>query len=173
MNCKQAQRDIALWVGQDLDDPRERDDVKRHVASCPDCRTYYRRMKGALKTLGRADAPETYVSAGSLWPELASRINDRESAGPRGRFNGWMPFVAMTAACFILMLVVNEHPNSPGQISEPTARGPAFTHPVIHVENPIYQDDSPRPTVQFDKRNASEDVRRLEQLRRDAMGDGY
>ena len=38
MNCRQAQQDIALFVGHDLDDPRERDDVKRHVATCPDCR---------------------------------------------------------------------------------------------------------------------------------------
>lgn len=173
MNCKQAQRDIALWVGQDLDDPRDRDNVKRHVTSCPDCREHYRRMKGALKVLDRAETPQTYVATGSLWPDLATRINGRESQVPRGRFNGWMPFVAMTAACFILMLVVNEQPNQQGPIGPPTAKGPVFTTPVMNAEGPFFHDPGSPPEIRFENRNAGDDARRLEEVRRDAMGDRY
>jgi predicted anti-sigma-YlaC factor YlaD len=162
MNCRQAQQDIALFVGQDLDDPRERDDVKRHVATCPDCRAHYRRLKGTLKVLAHADAPETYTTTGSLWPELAGRINNRRPTGPRGRFNGWAPFVAMMAACLVLMVVVNEPQSPQGTVGPATAKGP--TVPVIHDITPLLHDISTPPRVRFEKRTAADD---LEELRRD------
>lgn len=168
MNCRQAQQDIALFVGHDLDDPRERDDVKRHVATCPDCREHYRRMKGALKVLSRADAPETYTTTGSLWPELASRIDARRHSGPRGRFNGWAPFVAMTAACLVLMVVVNEPANPTGPVGPPTAKGPMV--PVIHDMSPLLQDVATPPQIRFEKRTAADD---REELRRQRAQSDY
>lgn len=168
MNCKQAQQDIALFVGQDLDDPRDRDDVKRHVATCPDCRQHYRRMKGALKVLGQADAPETYVATGSLWPELATRISDRSSVGPRGRFNGWAPFVAMTAACLTLMLVVNEPQESHKQIGPPIGKASPVGNPDIFFR-PVPKVTRPGD-VPFSDRTAGDDV---EALRRDQQHEGY
>lgn len=159
MNCKQAQQDIALFVGHDLDDPRERDDVKRHVATCPDCRQHYRRMKGALKVLGQADAPETYTATGSLWPELAGRINEREWVSPRSHFNGWAPFVAMTAACLVMMFVISEPGQSPSPMGPPTAKGPLF--PVVHDVAPLFNGVSGPPQVPFSERNASEDRNEL------------
>lgn len=168
MNCKQAQQDISLFVGQDLDDPRQRDDVKRHVATCPDCRQHYRRMKGALKVLSSSDVPETYTTTGSLWPELASRINDRRSDRPRSRFNGWAPFVAMTAACLVLMVVVNEPQSPNGPTGPPTAKGP--TVPVMHDVAPLFNDVSTPPKVPFEKRTAADD---LEELRRNKTERDY
>ena len=173
MNCKQAQRDIALWVGQDLDDHCERDEVRRHVSSCPDCREHYRRMKSALKVLDRAEAPETYVATGSLWPELAARMNDRQPQTPSGRFNGWMPFVAMTAACLLLMFVVNEQTHSPGSVGPPTVKGPVFTYPVINGHQPLLQQPAPPADARFENRTAAEDAERLKELRRDTMGDRF
>lgn len=169
MNCKQAQQDIALLVGHDLDDPLDRDDVKRHVATCPDCRQYFRRMKGALKVLSQADAPETYKSTGSLWPELASRIHDRRLNGPRGRFNGWAPFVAMTAACLVLMVVVNEPQQTSSPLGPPTVRGPALPvfQPVGRLLDPVVE----RPAVPFDQRTAADDLDELHQDARRSEGD--
>ena len=168
MNCKQAQQDIALFVGQDLDDPRDRDDVKRHVAVCPDCRQHYRRMKGALKVLGQADAPETYTVAGSLWPELARRINDRASSGPRSRFNGWAPFVAMTAACLTLMVVVNEPQKASHPVGPPTVKGVTF--PDASDVGPLFRKARATPHVRFEERTAGDD---RDELQRDAHHDGF
>jgi hypothetical protein len=163
MNCRQAQQDIALFVGHDLDDPRERDDVKRHVATCPDCREHYRRLKGTLKVLSHADAPETYTTTGSLWPELAGRINNRRPSGPRGRFNGWAPFVAMTAACLMLVVVVNEPANPTGTMGPPTAKGP--TVPVFHDVSPLLHDMTGPPPIRFEKRTAADDRAELRRQR--------
>lgn len=173
MNCKQAQRDIALFVGHDLDDPRHRDDLKRHVATCPDCREHYRQMKGTMRLLGQADTPETFCAAGSLWPDLATRIKQRAASPPGDRFNGWAPFVAMTAACFILMLVVHEPDHANGPVGAPTARGPMFTSPVMH--SPLFDGGEPmmRPSTPFEVRSAAEDARRLEALRRDTLQDRF
>jgi hypothetical protein len=171
MNCRQAQQDIALLVGHDLDDPRERDDVKRHVATCPDCRRYFRRMKDTLKVLGQADAPQTYTATGSLWPVLSRRINDRRREGPRSRFNGWAPFVAMTAACLLMMFVIS-HPQEPAPgrlMGPPTAKGPVL--PVMRDMSPLFIDVSnTRPQVRFEERNAAEDV---EELRRRSVEDDF
>lgn len=172
MNCKQAQQDIALYVGRDLDDPRDRDDVKRHVATCPDCRQHYRRMKGALKVLSQADAPETYTTTGSLWPVLASRINERATLAPRSRFNGWAPFVAMTAACMVLMLVVNEPQPTGGPggpMGPPTAKGVGMP-PVMHEFGPIFPDNMAKPIVPFEKRTAADDEKELD---RDSLRDPF
>lgn len=164
MNCRQAQQDIALFVGHDLDDPRDRDDVKRHVATCPDCRAHYRRMKGTLKVLAHADAPETYTTTGSLWPELAGRINDRRPTGPRGRFNGWAPFVAMTAACLALMVVVNEPQNPTGPVGPPTAKGPSL-QVITTGGGPLFEDVSVPPRVRFENRTAADDLEKLRRQR--------
>lgn len=114
MNCKQAQRDIALWAGHDLDDAAHRDAVRTHVAECPCCRMHYQRIKQTLHVLERADRPATFVSNDSIWPELAARINQpRPHSSPQWnskRFGGWMPLLAMTAASFVLLVVVIDRP---------------------------------------------------------------
>ena len=174
MNCKQAQRDIALWAGHDLDDAAQKEAVRRHVSGCPCCRTHYKQMKHTLNVLERAERPATYVSGDSLWPELAARIShsQQQSARPRNsnRFNGWMPFIAMTAACFILLLVVNEQPQPPeGNI--PRGMVPAPVYSPEHATADPYGTaaDDPR----FEKRTAADDVRRLNRLLQREGNDGF
>ncbi len=110
MSCSQVKRDIALWVGQDLDDAERRVEIRRHVSDCPGCRAHFQQMKRTLHVLERADRAPTFRSTDSLWPAVANRIAQPHPVVRPGRFNGWMPFIAMTSACLTLMLVVNDRP---------------------------------------------------------------
>lgn len=110
MNCRQAKSDIALWIGGDLPDRARREELRRHVSACPGCRKYYKRLKGTLRVLEHADREQTYDASDSVWPELSRRIERQsQSGGRRARFNGWFPFVAMTAACIALVVTMNPH----------------------------------------------------------------
>lgn len=171
MNCKQAQRDIALWAGHDLDDSVQKEAVRRHVVGCPCCRTHYRQMKQTLQVLERAERPVTYVSGDSLWPALAARISHAQQQPTANwktthwnttRLSGWMPFVAMTAACLILLLVVNEQPQQP---HAPIQRG-LPSAPLISTEGPpASRYDQFSENKPFESRDASDDLRRLNELR--------
>jgi hypothetical protein len=166
MNCKQAQRDIALWAGHDLDDPAEQEAVRRHVTTCPCCRVHYQQMKRTLRVLERAERPATYVSGDSLWPELATRIR-RSRQQPSlerniQRLGGWMPFIAMTAACFILLLVLNEQPQ-PSQ--SPILRGfsPA---PLVPTEASASRSEALRLDSQSFEHGSAADERLLQEWQR-------
>jgi hypothetical protein len=111
MNCRHARSDLALWVGQDLTDKQRRDELRRHVARCPECRSHYKRLKDSLRVLEDADRSPTYEAADSLWPELSNRIQRRAAQhGPASRFNGWLPFVAVTAASALLVVAMETRP---------------------------------------------------------------
>lgn len=111
MNCRHARSDLALWVGRDLTDTQRREELRRHVSHCPECRSHFARLKQTLRVLEQADETPTYDAAASLWPELSGRIQHRAaSRGPTSRFNGWFPFVAMTAACALLVVVMETRP---------------------------------------------------------------
>lgn len=173
MNCKQAQRDIALWAGHDLDDASQREAVRQHVTGCPCCRAHYQRMKETLHVLERAERPVTYISQDSLWPDLATRISRAQHASPvrnTRRFHGWMPLIAMTAAGFILLLVVYEQPQP--------ARGPIHggfsPSPVISAESPSadhYRSYSEYSSV--DDRDVEDEIRRLKELRLEQLRKGF
>lgn len=108
MNCRQARIDLALCVGEDLPDAARRESLRQHVAQCPGCRAHYKRLRGTLQVLESSDRDRTYEVGGSLWPQLATRIRRmEESPGPSARFNGWLPFVAVTAACALLVVVID------------------------------------------------------------------
>jgi hypothetical protein len=108
MNCRQARIDLALCVGEDLPDAARRESLRQHVAQCPGCRAHYKRLRGTLRVLESSDRDRTYDVGGSLWPQLSNRIRRlEESPGPSSRFNGWLPFVAVTAACAMLVVVMD------------------------------------------------------------------
>jgi hypothetical protein len=125
MNCRQAKADIALWIGEDLPDRSRREELRRHVSACHGCRSHYRRLKGTLQVLEHADREQTYDVSDSVWPELARRIEQQSDSRSRGaRFNGWLPFVAMTAACVALVVVMEtQGPPVPGHGSDPLPGG--------------------------------------------------
>lgn len=107
MNCRQSKATIALWVGEDLSDREQREDLKRHLAACPPCRDHYRQLKKTIRVLEGADRIPTYDASDSLWPELANRIQQQQKSRlSKSHFNGWPPFVAMTAACALLIVAM-------------------------------------------------------------------
>jgi hypothetical protein len=108
MNCRQARIDLALCVGEDLPEAARRESLRQHVAQCPGCRAHYKRLRGTLQVLESSDRDRTYDVGGSLWPQLSHRIRRlEESPVPPSRLNGWLPFVAVTAACALLVVVID------------------------------------------------------------------
>ena len=75
MNCDEAKLEIALWVGNDLDDPARIEELRRHIATCPDCRLRTKSLQSLMVVLGAVDQDLTYDPGDSLWPELQSRID--------------------------------------------------------------------------------------------------
>jgi predicted anti-sigma-YlaC factor YlaD len=136
MNCRQAKADIALWIGEDLPEPQHREELRRHVAACPECRAHYKRMKRTIAVLEHADRAATYDSGDSLWPELSRRIARRPESAP-SRFNGWLPFTAMTAACLALVVVMESRPTNPVHHT-PISRSawPTFMHQEMQASLP-------------------------------------
>lgn len=116
MNCRQARIDLALCVGEDLPEAARRESLRQHVAQCPGCRAHYKRLRGTLQVLESSDRDRTYDVGGSLWPQLSNRIRRLEEAPvPPTRLNGWLPFVAVTAACAMLVVVIDlQTPATPG-----------------------------------------------------------
>lgn len=108
MHCKRARLEIALWVGNDLDDASI-GRLQRHLAICPVCREEWRRMESSLRTLH--DSSDSLLGdpelrpARSVWPKVAARLASPEFQGPASRFNGWVPALAI-ASIFLAMVVI-------------------------------------------------------------------
>ncbi len=74
MNCDDVRLELALWVGNDLDDPARIEELRRHIATCPDCRLRSKSLQSSMVLLGATDPDPTYDNPESLWPELNARI---------------------------------------------------------------------------------------------------
>lgn len=159
MNCRQAKADIALWIGEDLADRGRREELRRHVSRCAGCRQHYRRLKGTLQVLEHADREQTYDVSDSVWPELARRIEQQSDPGSRrARFNGWFPFVAMTAACVALVVVMEtQGPTTERLGGDPVQHsvfdfGPLFPQRTARAPQegaPLVTDQTTAPMDQF------------------------
>ena len=75
MNCDEARLEIALWVGNDLDEASRIEELRRHIAICPECRRHARSLQSSMVLLGAVDQDQTFDPGDSLWPDLQSRID--------------------------------------------------------------------------------------------------
>lgn len=127
MNCRQAKTEMALWVGDDLDEASARQ-VERHVAVCPECRdalVALRQSQSVLQALagskhaGDVDAALLKPASSnlvrlasdgfeSLWPAVSRRLPGQSGARMR-RFNGWLPAAAVMAACVAILVVTGQN----------------------------------------------------------------
>jgi len=129
MSCKQFKSQIALWVGNDLDDSSV-GSVQRHLAVCDDCRRHWQAMKSCFKSLQRPRDEPPQVEHRALWPRMAPRIAQIENARQRQRFNGWAAAASVIAACCVLVTYAITYQPPPRQSSFSSMAEPAFVQPV-------------------------------------------
>ena len=101
MNCKLVRSEIALYAGNDLDESVGFE-LERHLAKCPACRQHCQNMKGSLAVLHRFNDNPDEVTSPSLWPRVATRIARQAVPASLDRFNGWIPAMAIVAACLMI-----------------------------------------------------------------------
>jgi hypothetical protein len=109
MKCKQAKTQIALWVGNDLEEAAQQK-LRGHLTECPECREHSRQLKVSLRALESVERMDALVPA-SVWPNLSVRLAGRRVDFGMNRFNGWVAAVAVAAsalAMFSISLTSNE-----------------------------------------------------------------
>jgi anti-sigma factor RsiW len=124
MTCEQIQNDIALWVGNDAT-PQEAEQVRQHLATCPDCRAHAQRLKTAMAMVGRSTPEPTYDTTDSLWPAIARRLPQRPRKTADASWRKWLPSVAATvvAAGVMVAVVVLPPKNNVDPLGNPVPRG--------------------------------------------------
>ena len=143
MNCREAQAEIALYAGGDLDDRARVRDLRQHVRQCGKCRAHYDSMKSTLKSLaavGPASSAATWERAGSLWPsirrEIAQPPQTLTTVQAVNQLKNWTPFAAMTAACVLMLVALGQFGAPP---DEPVSGRGMAPHPPMVLQ----MDDEP------------------------------
>lgn len=111
MNCKTACRQMALAVGEDLS-PAEGQELQDHLQACAKCQQTWEQQQHGFAVLQRSRIQEIRPKSDSVWPVLSNRLRERETALPRGEFNGWFAALAVTAAC-VLVFVFSQDTSIP------------------------------------------------------------
>jgi Flp pilus assembly secretin CpaC len=108
MNCDHARQLLPLWIGSDLPDAVDAESLRIHVAACPNCHAWQRRLQTSLDALQSISTAATDVEPRShvrpsIWPRVAAALSE----GPRirDRFNGWIPALAMALAASLMLSV--------------------------------------------------------------------
>ena len=134
MNCDEAKLEIALWVGNDLDNRARVEELRRHIATCPDCRLRTKSLQSSMVVLGAIDQDQTYDPGDSLWPELQSRIDYLEKT-PKSPFPTakWVLALLVIAGAGViswsLMSAPEPEPESPASRTETVEPAPPTTPP--------------------------------------------
>lgn len=104
MKCRQARSDIALFVGNDLQEPSARE-LEQHVTKCPECADHLARLRQTIQVFDQIDAGLDAAPHKSLWPGIERQVRHMRLAAQQGRFNGWVPAMAIAAACLMIAYV--------------------------------------------------------------------
>lgn len=152
MNCFDARTDIALLAGGDLNDTVRKEDLRRHLTHCEECRREYKGMKASLKALSQVEPSSTWISSGSLWPRIEKRISpSRPGASSAWRslrgLRHWTPLAAMTAACVLMVVALNQRGVREPAATERSvlATGPGQSQPEVRPA------PSPRSNLKTDR----------------------
>lgn len=107
MNCRTAQRQIALAVGEDLP-PTERQELQGHLQECSNCQQTWDQHQQSFAALQHSRIQEVPQKSDSVWPILAVRLQERAAESPRADFNGWFAALAVTAAGVLIFVFSQE-----------------------------------------------------------------
>ena len=110
MNCKTAERQMALAVGEDLA-PVESQELQGHLESCMKCQKTWEQQQHGFAVLQRSRNHEIPRKSDSIWPVLVNRLRERNAESPRSEFNGWFVGLAVTAACVLVFVFSQESSN--------------------------------------------------------------
>ena len=110
MNCKTAERQMALAVGEDLA-PVESQELQGHLESCMKCQKTWEQQQHGFAVLQRSRNHEIPRKSDSIWPVLVNRLRERNAESPRSEFNGWFIGLAVTAACVLVFVFSQESSN--------------------------------------------------------------
>ena len=154
MNCKTAQRQMALAVGEDLA-PADAQELQSHVRGCLKCQQIWESHQRGFAVLQRSRSLEA-AKQKSCWPHLSVRLQERQKSSPGAEFNGWIGALAVTAACVLIFVFSQEDSsfttartsrNSAGygtMISSPRSSvRPSLRRDDVDGDQPYYRDSRP------------------------------
>ena len=137
MNCKTAQRQMALAVGEDLS-PAESQVLQGHLQACSNCQQTWEQHQQGFAVLQRSRTQEIRLKSDSVWPVVANRLRERATDSPRGEFNGWFAALAVTAACVLVFVFSQEgsFPIASQQRTGSVSDGTMVASPAEHRQKP-------------------------------------
>ncbi len=110
MNCRKARSQIALWIGDDLEEPI-RLEIERHLAFCPDCRDHWKRMKVSLQVLHDSGEFMLETPCDSVWPGLATRLQSVDRRSQAVASERLVPAIAVIALCLAMISLFRNFSN--------------------------------------------------------------
>lgn len=143
MNCKRAKQELALSAGNDLD-PISEQDLRRHLADCPDCYDQWNRLRASTTVLQHTAAEEIASSEPPrLWTSLSQQLPSpsprrQVSANSLTLANAWVPLVAV-ASLFLAVVSIQRSMEQPANQPQ-TADFNTFAEgydPVQSESNPV------------------------------------
>ena len=107
--CQKYRQDLALLVGQDLDVVAQVE-AERHVATCPDCRVHLQSLRSGQQVLqqARTQSPSNVAEEASVWGGVSRQIRVLDERAGRANWRGWLPAVALAAACLTVTVITTD-----------------------------------------------------------------
>ena len=106
MNCRRAQVQIALWLGDGLG-AKDETELRGHLTGCPCCREHLAKLQSTLACLHAAECGDADgASKRSLWPGLATRLPRRSCAAGSAKFFGGTAMLAVAVAWILVSVAI-------------------------------------------------------------------
>jgi anti-sigma factor RsiW len=126
MQCKIAQRQMALAVGDDLDQA-EAQELQRHLAQCSVCRGLWEQHRQVFAVLQDSRVVASAVKRDSVWPSVATRLQQRHAGGRREVNSLWISGLAIAAAIVVVFVFSQD-----GQVPpQGPVRGNMFSDSIV------------------------------------------
>ncbi len=113
MQCKTAQRQMALAVGDDLEQA-DAQELQRHLAQCSVCRGLWEQHRQSFAVLQDTRVVASAVKRDSVWPSVATRLQQRQAGGRRRANDLWISALAI-AAGIVVVFVFSQDGQMPPQ----------------------------------------------------------